>query len=206
MNRLKPESDLSKDAQAKEELKKKKNFFRMVTYGGKEKNELWKRNFHVKHTSMMMNIAVIDMFKEKAKERKISLTPNKPSKWSFSKLRGEYSHSETFSQKFPDLQGVYNLKYNLIEKSVPAFIYRKEKKRKETTQQSVSMVSPSPSEKRAKLKYHVPNFGKMKSRKALVEAKDYRLIDLDELEDQRIAREIQNDQSLHLVPQDSNRR
>lgn len=177
----------------------------MITYGVKEKDEAWKKNFEIKHTSMVLNMAVLDLFKDKAKEQRLSLSVKKPSRWDFAKARSESSESELSLNKKPDLQGVYEMKYSLVDKSSSGFIYRKEKKQRRKPQEN-QPGEPSwgaePPKSRPK---QVPVFSKMKSRQALVDAKEYRLIDMDELEDQRITRAIQSDPQNHWTLQDSSR-
>lgn len=205
MNRLVGEQRDFSGKKLRHQSDEKRKYFRMISYEGKEKNELWKKNFHVKHTSMALNMAVVDLFKDRAKDKRLSLSANKQSKWEFVKGREENNSSELSTQKRPDLQGVYDLKYSLIDKSAPSFIYRKEKKSKRK-QEEDAPKSPLLDEKRSSIKPSmIPIFSKMKSRKGLIDVKDYRLIDNDELEDQRYMREIETNPANHYILQERSR-
>lgn len=184
----------------------KKKAARKALNSLEHKNDPWTKRFELNHSSMVINMAVIDLFKEKSRELRLSMAAKKPNKWDFSHGKvGRVVFDESSANK-PDLLGAYNLKFDIIDRSCPSFIYRKEKKNKKKTQASPEeepIQLPKIYQKKQTSGLGVPNFGKMKSRRSLVEAKDHRLIDMDELEDQRITREIQNDPNMQWMPKDS---
>lgn len=184
---------------------RKSNPLRLVKNTEFSTPPVWRKSSYLQPSPGSMNMDLILLLQHHKKDESDRKLAKKLLPTSYEQIKRKDYFRGSKERNCADLFGTYEPSFKLMDRSLPNFIFKKQGKIKTSMKQQNDYYIVESVSKPQQLpkKINGPIFSKMKSRIPLAEAKEYRLVDEDELEDQRFLEEIKNDKLLNKLPAES---